>query len=255
MLAVILSFPQPGSAEEGGLAPLQYPECVVLLHGLGRTELSMKALQWGLEEAGYVVANVTYPSLSYPIEELAVMAVEDGMAECWGQGQLHVHFVTHSLGGILLRQYLTERDLPGLHRVVMLGPPNQGSQTADYVLSLDILHPFIPVAVEQLGTGEKSIPLQLGPVTFELGIIAGTANRRSVLPGSPEGVSDGTVTVAETFVPGMFDYLEMPVSHTFMMWDSAVIHQVIQFLRFGSFERQVPSAAGLLSPPHAAPAR
>jgi triacylglycerol lipase len=220
------------------------PECAVLLHGLGRTELSMKALQWELEEAGYTVANLTYPSLSYPIEELALMAVEEGLAECWAQGVQHIHFVTHSLGGILLRQYLTGRDIPGLHRVVMLGPPNQGSHAADYVYSLEFLQPFMPVAVEQLGTGEQSVPLRLGPVSFELGIIAGTANRRSGLPGVPQGASDGTVAAAETVVPGMLDYLEMPVTHTFMMWNDAVLRQVLHFLRYGSFTREVQSAAG-----------
>ncbi len=211
--------------------------CVILLHGLWRTELSMKALQWGLEEAGFEVVNSTYPSLSYPIEELAVMAVEEGLGECLVRGLERIHFVTHSLGGILVRQYLMARDIQGLHRVVMLGPPNQGSQVADFMYAWKVLRPFTPEAVVQLGTGEESIPLHLGPVSFELGVIAGTANGRGTLPGVPEVASDGTVAVAETVVPGMLDFLEMPVGHTFMMWNSAVLHQVIYFLRNGVFDR------------------
>jgi hypothetical protein len=211
--------------------------CVVLLHGLWRTGMSMKGLQWGLAEAGFGVANTTYPSLRYPIEELAVMAVEAGLAECREQGLEVVHFVTHSLGGILVRQYMLEREIPGLRRVVMLGPPNQGSRVADAVHDMDALRPITPQVVEQLGTGEQSVPLRLGPVKFELGVIAGTSNAFPMVPGVLTGDSDGTVAVAETVVPGMLDFLEMPVGHTFMMWDDSVLRQVIHFLRYGAFDR------------------
>ena len=96
-----------------------------------------------------------------------------------------------------------------------------------------------PVAVAQLGTGARSLPRQLGPVNFELGIIAGTDGELSVMPGAPQETSDGTVSVAETIVPGMMDFLEMPVSHTFMMWNQAVLQQVIHFLNYGVFDREV----------------
>jgi pimeloyl-ACP methyl ester carboxylesterase len=219
-------------------APLRHESCVILLHGLWRTEYSMKYLEWGLSEMEFEVVNLTYPSLSHPIEELAVMAVEEGLAGCRDLGLQRIHFVTHSLGGILVRQYLRYRGIAGLHRVVMLGPPSQGSQVADFVDGIDILEPITPRAVEQLGTGADSIPLRLGPADFELGIIAGTANRRGMLPGVPEQPGDGTVTVAETIVPGMLDFLELPVSHTFMMWDRRVLHQVAHFLEQGYFDRR-----------------
>ena len=218
--------------------PLRHESCVILLHGLWRTEYSMKYLEWGLREMEVEVVNLTDPSLSHPIEELAVMAVEEGLAGCRDLGLQRIHFVTHSLGGILVRQYLRYRGIAGLHRVVMLGPPSQGSQVADFVDGIDILEPITPRAVEQLGTGADSIPLRLGPADFELGIIAGTANRRGMLPGVPEQPGDGTVTVAETIVPGMLDFLELPVSHTFMMWDRRVLHQVAHFLEQGYFDRR-----------------
>lgn len=214
-----------------------------MLHGLWRTALSMKAVEWELESAGYAVANVTYPSLSYPIEELAVMAVEDGVGDCQARDHTRINFVTHSLGGILLRQYLDGRTIVGLHRVVMMGPPNQGSQLADYVYSFDFLQPLAPRAVIQLGTGIESIPLRLGPVDFSLGVIAGTANRRTLMPGLPAEASDGTVTVAETRVPGMLDFLQVESSHTFMMWNAQVLEQVLYFLQHGAFEHaSQPSA-------------
>lgn len=230
-----LSLAAPVSAAS---IPLRHESCVILLHGLWRTEYSMKYLEWGLSEMEFEVVNLTYPSLSYPIEELAVMAVQEGLAGCRDLGLQRIHFVTHSLGGILVRQYLQHRDIVGLHRVVMLGPPSQGSQVADFVDGFDILEPITPRAVEQLGTGTDSVPRRLGPAHFELGIIAGTANRRGMLPGVPDQPGDGTVTVEETIVPGMLDFLELPVSHTFMMWDRRVLHQVAHFLERGYFDRR-----------------
>jgi len=237
-LVIALSMSALSVAAENN-TEAQRSDCVVLLHGLWRTELSMKPLQWYLADAGFLVSNPSYPSLSYPIEELATMAVEEGLAECRAQGSERIHFVTHSLGGILVRQYLSRSNIAEMERVVMLGPPNQGSQVADYVSSLGILRPFTPEAVEQLGTGEQSIPLRLGPVNFELGVIAGTSGTGGV-PGSPAGASDGTVAVVETLVPGMLDWIEMPVGHTFMMWSETVQRQVVYFLRFGKFDRAAP---------------
>ncbi len=238
LLLTLLILPQPGIAY-----PRRHDSCVILLHGLWRTAYSMKYLQWGLSDRGFEVVNLSYPSLSHPIEQLAGMAVEGGLSSCRQRDMSRIHFVTHSLGGILLRQYLSLHDIPELGRVVMLGPPSQGSQVADYVDALEILDPITPRAVEQLGTGEDSIPLALGPANFELGIIAGTANRRVAIPGLPDEPSDGTVTVAETVVPGMLDFLEMPVSHTFMMWSSEVLHQVVYFLDHGYFDRSFANTA------------
>jgi triacylglycerol lipase len=234
LLVAVLAPAPSGNSDESDQG---ISGCVVLLHGLGRTELSMKPLQWELSEAGYEVVNPSYPSLFYPIPELAVTTVEESIRQCRSLGQRQINFVTHSLGGILVREYLSHRDIPGLQRVVMLGPPNQGSEVADYVHSLRLLRPVTPVVIEQLGTGEQSIVRKLGPVNFELGVIAGTSNTLGFLPGFPEGDSDGTVTVGETVVIGMQDFLELPVSHTFMIWDRDVIQQVVHFLRNGKFYR------------------
>jgi hypothetical protein len=239
LLGMLFAFMPFASAET--IVPRQ--ECVVLLHGLWRTELSMMAVEWELGDAGYTVANITYPSLLYPIEELAEMAVDAGINECREQGLTRIHFVTHSLGGILVRQYLDTHDIEGLGRVVMMGPPNQGSQLADYVHSLPLLRPLEPEAIAQLTTGEESVPRQLGPVEFELGVIAGNVNRRPPLPGIPDEASDGTVAVAETMVPGMVDFVELPASHTFMMWNPDVLAQVLFFLEHGRFDHPDQAAS------------
>jgi hypothetical protein len=213
-------------------------ECVILLHGLWRTALSMKALEWNLSDDGYTVVNITYPSILQSIEDLAPGAINRGISECRESGAGPINFVTHSLGGILVRQYLSNHEILELRRVVMLGPPNQGSEVADWVESKELLEVLAPQAVAQLSKGEESVPLKLGPVDFELGVIAGTVNRRAALPGIPLLPSDGTVTVAETQIDGMTDFVMIPTSHSFMMWNSAVIYQVGYFLRHGAFDHE-----------------
>ncbi len=193
-------------------------------------------MELGLEEEGYLVANVSYPSLAEPIESLAVEAVGEGLGRCREEGLSAIHFVTHSMGGILVRQYLSTREIDGLERVVMLAPPNQGSQFADYVGASPLSRVYEPEVLAQLGTGEASVPRRLGPPDFELGVIAGTRNRRKLLPGAPEEPSDGVVTVEETKTSSMKDFLEVPVTHTSMVWNDEVRRQTVHFLRHGHFD-------------------
>ena len=90
-------------------------------------------------------------------------------------------FVTHSMGGILVRQYLRQHSVPHLHRVVMLGPPNKGSEVVDVLGNTPGFHFINGDAGLQLGTGQGSVPNTLGPVDFDLGIIAGTRSINWIL--------------------------------------------------------------------------
>jgi len=210
-------------------------ECVILLHGLWRSEQSMSRLEEALTGAGYRVQNIEYESTEKPVEVLAEEAVPAGLAGC--ENAESVHFVTHSMGGILIRQYLLEHDIERLGRVVMLGPPNQGSEVIDRYGDWPGFEWFSGPAGMQLGTGEGSLPRSLGPAHFDLGVIAGYQTINPILSQSLPGPDDGKVSVAATRVEGMDDHLEMPVTHVFMMRDEAVIAQVLHYLANGRFER------------------
>jgi pimeloyl-ACP methyl ester carboxylesterase len=228
--------------------PLPTPEgqCVVLLHGLGRTHRSLVRIEAALREAGYTTANIDYPSQSQTIEAPAREAVPRGVRECRQAGARTIHFVTHSMGGILLRYYLSTARIDGLGRVVMLGPPNQGSEVADALVGTALYDHFNGPAGAQLVTGADGIAARLGPVDFPLGVIAGNEATAidSLLATRIPGENDGKVAVERARVDGMHDFLVLPVNHTFMMVNDVVIGQTLQFLRQGAFLHEVePPAA------------
>jgi pimeloyl-ACP methyl ester carboxylesterase len=211
-------------------------ECVILLHGMARTAGSMNKIQRSLEKSGYYVANVGYPSRHHEIEVLAPMAIEDGLERCRQQREYDaVHFVTHSLGGILVRYYLADTKIANLGRVVMLGPPNQGSHAADAMQKVPGFGWINGPAALQLGKGPRSIPLQLGAPAFELGVIAGNRTIDPFTSAVLDHPNDGRVTVEDTRLEGMRDFRLVRSSHAFIMQKQEVINLVSAFLRHGSF--------------------
>jgi len=211
-------------------------ECVVLLHGLARTAMSMNKMERELAAAGYLTANIDYPSREHTVEELAELAVPQGIDACRSQeGVDRIHFVTHSLGGILLRQYLTDHDLPELGRVVMLGPPNQGSAAVDELRDVPGFDWLNGPAGQQLGKGENSVPLKLGPATFELGVIAGNRTIDPITSAVLENPDDGRVSVEDTKLDGMADFVVVEHSHAFMMRMRRTIELTKAFLSKGRF--------------------
>lgn len=225
----------PGSPAHAG-------DCVILLHGLARTSSSMTRMADALEERGYAVANVDYPSRKHDIETLAPLAVESGLSHC--ERDTKIHFVTHSLGGILVRYYLEHNDLDALGRVVMLAPPNQGSEVVDNYRGVPGFKVLNGPAGMQLGTDESSVPLKLGPVEFELGVVAGNETFNPILSQSLPNPDDGKVSVERTRVRGMSDFIVVQESHPFIMRAPKVIDYTISFIETGRFSSD-PAVAPL----------
>jgi len=218
----------------GGVAAAK--DCVVLLHGLARTAASMSRMEEALQDDGYATANVDYPSRDHEIAELADIAVEEGLARCRAtDGIGKIHFVTHSLGGILLRQYLSTSSIAELGRVVMLGPPNQGSRASDDMQGVPGFDWLNGPAGYQLGKGANSVPLALGPVEFELGVIAGNRTIDPITSAILDNPDDGRVSVEDTKVDGMDDFVVVEHSHAFMMRMRRPIELTKAFLQTGRF--------------------
>ena len=213
--------------------PAQAAECVVFLHGLARTSASMDKAAAVFEKSGFAVSNVQYPSTKYPIEELAPLAVEAGLAECPADSVKH--FVTHSLGAILIRYYLEQTEISNLGRVIMLAPPNKGSQVIDSLRHFPGFKAIHGPAVLQLGTDEESVPLMLGAVDYEVGVIAGTRTFNPILSQYLPNPDDGKVSVENTKVEGMTDFVMLPVSHPFIMKSPIAIAHAYAFIRTGRF--------------------
>ena len=211
-------------------------ECVILLHGLLRSADSMNKLERRLEREGYIVVNVDYPSRKYSIQELSELAVAQGLSECEKQKCSSIHFVTHSLGGILVRMYFSKNGNTDVGRVVMLGPPNQGSEVVDNLKNMPGFEMLNGPAGMQLGTDSSSVPRSLGAVNFELGIIAGTQSINFILSMFLSNPDDGKVSVESTKVKGMKDFIVLPTTHPFMMKNKVVIDQVVHFLKNGKFQ-------------------
>lgn len=209
-------------------------ESVILLHGLARSEKSMAVLANALEKIGYQTVNCRYPSTKYVIPLLAEKTIKNALGKCVNVKK--IHFVTHSMGGILVRQYLRENSIDNMGRVVMLGPPNQGSQVVDKIKKIPGFKQVNGPAGMQLGTEASSVPNSLGAANFELGVIAGTRSINLILSTMLPGKNDGKVTVENTILQGMSDHIALPVTHPFMMRNRNVISQVIYFLQRGSFK-------------------
>jgi pimeloyl-ACP methyl ester carboxylesterase len=211
-------------------------EYVVLLHGLCRSSRSLEPMRKALEHEGYSVINLDYPSRTATVTDLSEVAVGTAMDNCRALGARKIHFVTHSLGGLLVRSYFSRHSADEVGRVVMLGPPNQGSEVADRLKTWKLYSAINGPAGQDLGTTSDSLPNRLGPPQFSAGVISGNRSINWINSLIIPGPDDGKVSVERTKVAGMADHIVISTTHPFMMRNREVIRQSIAFLRTGSFD-------------------
>jgi pimeloyl-ACP methyl ester carboxylesterase len=224
--------PTVGAADNG--------ECVVVLHGLARSSRSMSRLAGRLSDAGFLVDNLDYPSTREPFDELVASlsrTVEHDSASC-----PKIHFVGYSLGALLVRAYLRQTHPKNLGRVVMIGPPNHGSEIVDFIGGTWLFNAVFGSVGSGLGTSSESLPARLGPPNFEFGVIAGNQPINPLGWWLIPGDNDGEVSVESTRLEGMSDFVVVPENHTFMMNAPEVAKETVAFLRSGHFDREVPAA-------------
>jgi triacylglycerol lipase len=233
-LSIAAWSPSLATAREDAEA-VDRADSVVLLHGLGRSARNMLILKWRLQARGYHVCNVDYDTQVRVLDQ-AIDEVYEMLGECVLPDS-RVHFVTHSLGGIVLRGLLARHDIPLAGRAVMLAPPNSGSEIADHFREIQIASAVLGPLAEQLGTREEDLPRRLPSPSIPFGVIAGD---QWINPAGPIWLSsphDGTVSVESTKLSGMDDHLVLPYTHTFIMNPAVVADQIDHFLRDGRFRR------------------
>jgi pimeloyl-ACP methyl ester carboxylesterase len=210
-------------------------EQVILLHGLGRQGSAMFLLQKRIREAGYEAHSIEYASLQEP-PEVILEKVGEQIALLCKDDSRPVHFVGHSLGGLVVRAYLDQKPLINLGRVVLLGTPSQGSELVDIYGDSWLLTILGPTARE-LGTDDDSFPNRIGPPYYPLGIIAGTSSFNPLTDDHLPGPDDGLVSVKSTKIDGMTDFLLVDTSHSMMRYKETVARETIHFLKEGHFSQ------------------
>ena len=188
-----------------------------------------------LADHNFSVCNLNYPSRHFSIPELAEKVRKKIIHEKKLDHSSKLHFVTHSMGGIIVRQIQATHPLPSLGRVVMLGPPNQGSEVVDKLGNMRIFRAINGPASLQLGTSATSIPNLLGPVDFELGVIAGDRSINFMLSTLIPVKDDGKVAVSKTKIAGIKDFLIVHSPHPLLMNNPEAQTATLQFLKTGKF--------------------
>ncbi|WP_068991235.1 alpha/beta fold hydrolase [Kangiella sediminilitoris] len=215
-------------------------EAVILIHGMGRTHRSMRKLETFLKSKGYITYNRSYPSTVANVERSAVHYINSALATLAHENISKVHFVTHSLGGLLVRYFLSNHQIKKLGRVVMLAPPNQGSEVAERYQEKFWYKWITGVPGQQLQQTNNRLLRDMKPLKTEVGIIAGIKSSDPWFNHVFQYAHDGKVSVEGAKLPEMTEMIKVPHGHTFIMNKTSVKNHIANFLASGNFFRPSP---------------
>lgn len=226
-------------------APILYKpndELVILAHGLGRSDWAMWHFAQQLKNANYKVCSLNYDSIGESVED--VLAQTSTQINACISNASKIHFLGHSLGGLVIRAYLqsnmTVLNNNTLGNVVLIGTPNKGSELANHLKGSWLMHLGGGIS-QSLITGSNSLGNKISELTLNLGVIAGT--KASPLTQSYfNSENDGLVSVESTKLNNMSDFITLNVSHSAMRSNQQVIQHTIYFLQTGAF---IPNANAL----------
>lgn len=206
---------------------------VVVLHGIARSNKHMKTLAKFLEQDGFDVINLSYPSTSHKIEELTDLINSEISSRV--KENKTVHFVGYSMGGLMVRALIHKSKYKNLGKVVQLAPPNQGSEVADFVKNFWPYKKIFGPAGQQLVTDQTAVKHLFGEVNYDLGIIAGNSSIDPISSAIIPGENDGKVAVERTKLEGMKDHIVVNASHTFFPSNKEVLKQTLYFIKHNKF--------------------
>lgn len=216
----------------------QINESVILLHGLGDVKLSMLKLEIALKEEGYTTKNIGYSSNGETIESLAEKELSEIVERYKKIGFDKIHFVTHSMGGLIVRCYLQDHELPEGSRIVMLSPPNKGSEVADHFKESKFYNLIVGDVGQELAT-DSNILSELKQIIPEIGIIAGDKSTNPYFSKIIPGEDDGRVAVDNTKLTEMKDFMIVHSTHLTIKYNDEVIRQTVFFLQNGKFYKNI----------------
>ncbi len=211
-------------------------ECVILLHGFGRSSFSLSRITSHLEENGYKTIAIDYPSRNYHIFQLAeqfiLPKIKKALPNC-----SKVHFVGYSMGGIITRYILAHHPMPNLGRVVFLATPNQGVEIANSLGKYVWFQTIFGPAMKDLEVGSSFLQSLPQKIDYEAGVISGNFSINPItslflIPGE----DDGTVSVNSTKIEGMKDHIIINTTHSLLLSNQNVIEEVEYFITNGNFQ-------------------
>jgi len=230
--------------EAGGrIEPVRGPT-VIVLHGLGEGRDSMKPLVAHLRTTmNATVLTFGYASTKAAIADhgRALAAVVTGLPTAES-----ISFVGHSLGNLVVRSWMAqarEAELARVNRMVMLGPPNQGSDLAKMAAKVWVLAALSDGAARDLVVDWHKVAPTLPAPQCPFGIVAGGKGDGAGYSMLLDGDDDAVVRVDETRLDGADDFLLVPVHHAAMMKHPAVQQAVSSFLTTGRFPAAPPQAS------------